>query len=37
MTENIFENRFMHVLELQRLGADIRLKGKTAVIKGRSL
>jgi UDP-N-acetylglucosamine 1-carboxyvinyltransferase len=32
--ENVFENRFMHVHELERLGADIRLEGKTAVIKG---
>lgn len=34
VTENIFENRFMHVPELNRLGADIWLKGKTAQIKG---
>jgi UDP-N-acetylglucosamine 1-carboxyvinyltransferase len=34
ITENVFENRFMHVHELERLGADIRLEGKTAVIKG---
>jgi UDP-N-acetylglucosamine 1-carboxyvinyltransferase len=34
ITETIFENRFMHALELQRLGADIRLEGNTAVIKG---
>ena len=32
--EKIFENRFMHVLELVRLGADIRLKGRTAMIHG---
>ena len=32
--ENVFENRFMHVHELERLGADIRLEGNTAVIKG---
>lgn len=32
--ENIFENRFMHVQELQRMGAKIRLNGKTAVITG---
>jgi len=32
--ETIFENRFMHVQELARLGADIRLNGDTAVIKG---
>jgi len=34
ITETIFENRFMHVQELQRLGADITLKGNTAIIKG---
>ena len=34
ITENVFENRFMHVHELERLGADIRLEGNTAVIKG---
>lgn len=34
ITETVFENRFMHVLELQRLGADIQLKGNTAIIKG---
>ncbi len=33
--ENIFENRFMHVAELQRMGADIELQGHTALIKGR--
>ena len=32
--ETIFENRFMHVQELARLGADIHLKGDTAIIKG---
>ncbi len=32
--ETIFENRFMHVQELARLGADIQLQGDTAVIKG---
>ena len=32
--ENVFENRFMHVHELERLGADIQLEGNTAVIKG---
>ncbi len=32
--EKIFENRFMHVLELVRLGADIRLKGRTAMVRG---
>ncbi len=34
ITENIFENRFMHVPELERLGADISLKGKSAIING---
>ena len=34
ITETVFENRFMHVHELQRLGADIRLKGNSAVIHG---
>jgi UDP-N-acetylglucosamine 1-carboxyvinyltransferase len=32
--ETIFENRFQHVLELQRMGADIRLEGNTAVCRG---
>ena len=32
--ENIFENRFMHVQELQRMGAKIRLNGNTAMITG---
>jgi UDP-N-acetylglucosamine 1-carboxyvinyltransferase len=34
ITEQIFENRFMHVPELQRLGADITIKGNSAVVKG---
>jgi UDP-N-acetylglucosamine 1-carboxyvinyltransferase len=34
ITETVFENRFMHVQELQRLGADIAVDGKTAVVKG---
>jgi UDP-N-acetylglucosamine 1-carboxyvinyltransferase len=34
ITETIFENRFMHVQELARLGADIRLEGETATIEG---
>ncbi len=33
--ETIFENRFQHALELQRLGADIRLEGHTAIVTGR--
>ncbi len=32
--ENIFENRFMHVQELVRMGADIHVKGATAVVRG---
>jgi UDP-N-acetylglucosamine 1-carboxyvinyltransferase len=32
--ETIFENRFMHMLELRRLGADVRIEGHTAVIHG---
>ncbi|MEM9053804.1 MAG: UDP-N-acetylglucosamine 1-carboxyvinyltransferase [Pseudomonadota bacterium] len=32
--ENIFENRFMHAPELSRLGADIQVRGKEAIIKG---
>jgi UDP-N-acetylglucosamine 1-carboxyvinyltransferase len=34
VTETIFENRFMHVPELQRMGANISLEGNTAIIKG---
>ncbi len=34
ITETVFENRFMHVQELQRLGANIQLRGNTAIIKG---
>jgi UDP-N-acetylglucosamine 1-carboxyvinyltransferase len=33
--ENIFENRFMHVAELQRMGADIELQGHTAIVTGK--
>ncbi len=36
ITENIFENRFMHVHELVRMGADIRVEGRTATIRGKS-
>jgi UDP-N-acetylglucosamine 1-carboxyvinyltransferase len=32
--ETVFENRFMHVQELQRLGADIQVEGNTAIIRG---
>ena len=34
VVETIFENRYMHMLELRRLGADIRIEGHTAVIRG---
>jgi len=34
ITETVFENRFMHVQELRRLGADIQLKANTAIIRG---
>ena len=32
--ENIFENRFMHVMEMNRMGADIHVEGKKAIIYG---
>jgi UDP-N-acetylglucosamine 1-carboxyvinyltransferase len=32
--ETIFENRFMHAVELQRLGADITIDGNSAVVRG---
>ncbi|HYB92237.1 MAG TPA: UDP-N-acetylglucosamine 1-carboxyvinyltransferase [Candidatus Binataceae bacterium] len=34
ITETIFENRFMHALELNRMGADIVMKGPTAIVRG---
>ncbi len=34
IVETIFENRFMHLLEMRRMGAEIRLEGNTAIIKG---
>ncbi len=34
ITETVFENRFMHVQELQRMGADIRVEGNTAFVRG---
>lgn len=34
ITESIFENRFMHVAEMRRMGADIRVEGATATVKG---
>jgi UDP-N-acetylglucosamine 1-carboxyvinyltransferase len=32
--ENIFENRFRHVAELQRMGADIKTEGRVAIVSG---
>jgi UDP-N-acetylglucosamine 1-carboxyvinyltransferase len=34
ITENVFENRFMHAQELVRMGADIKVSGRTAGVKG---
>ncbi len=34
ITESVFENRFMHVPELLRMGAEIKTEGRTAIIKG---
>lgn len=34
ITETVFENRFMHVQELHRLGADIKVEGNTAIVRG---
>jgi UDP-N-acetylglucosamine 1-carboxyvinyltransferase len=34
ITESIFENRFMHVAELQRMGANVRVEGRTAIVNG---
>jgi len=34
ISENVFENRFMHVQEMQRMGANIRLEGNTAICSG---
>jgi UDP-N-acetylglucosamine 1-carboxyvinyltransferase len=36
LTETIFENRFMHVPELSRMGADIVIEGRTAIVRGPS-
>ena len=36
IVETIFENRFMHVNELRRMGADIRIEGRVAIVKGKS-
>jgi UDP-N-acetylglucosamine 1-carboxyvinyltransferase len=35
ITENIFENRFMHVLELVRMGANIKIEGRRAIVRGK--
>jgi UDP-N-acetylglucosamine 1-carboxyvinyltransferase len=37
IAERVFENRFMHVPELKRMGADITIKGNTAIIKGKPI
>ena len=34
ITETVFENRFMHVAELQRMGANIKIDGRTAIVEG---
>jgi UDP-N-acetylglucosamine 1-carboxyvinyltransferase len=34
ITETVFESRFIHILELQRMGADIRIEGNHAVVTG---
>jgi UDP-N-acetylglucosamine 1-carboxyvinyltransferase len=36
ITENIFENRFMHALEMVRMGANIKIEGRRAVVRGKS-
>jgi UDP-N-acetylglucosamine 1-carboxyvinyltransferase len=36
ITENIFENRFMHASELMRMGADIRIDGARAIVTGKT-
>jgi UDP-N-acetylglucosamine 1-carboxyvinyltransferase len=36
ITENIFENRFMHALEMVRMGANIRIDGRRAVVRGKT-
>jgi len=36
ITENIFENRFMHVLELVRMGAHIKIEGRRAIVHGKT-
>jgi UDP-N-acetylglucosamine 1-carboxyvinyltransferase len=37
ITETIFENRFMHATELMRMGADIKIQGNTAIVKGKEI
>ncbi|MDD2509651.1 MAG: UDP-N-acetylglucosamine 1-carboxyvinyltransferase [Syntrophomonas sp.] len=37
IVETIFENRYMHVQELRRMGADIKLEGRIAIVKGKTL
>ncbi len=34
ITESVFENRFMHIQELMRMGANIKIEGRTAIVKG---
>jgi UDP-N-acetylglucosamine 1-carboxyvinyltransferase len=36
ITENIFENRFMHAQELQRMGANIKIEGSRAIVRGKT-
>src|SRR5438105_7809769 len=36
ITENIFENRFMHAQEMVRMGANIRIEGSRAIVRGRT-
>src|SRR5581483_4014139 len=36
ITENIFENRFMHALEMMRMGANIKIEGRRAVVHGKT-
>ncbi|MBI2682090.1 MAG: UDP-N-acetylglucosamine 1-carboxyvinyltransferase [Acidobacteriales bacterium] len=36
ITENIFENRFMHALEMARMGANIKIEGRRAIVRGKT-
>jgi len=36
VTENIFENRFMHAQELNRMGANVKIEGRRAIVRGRT-